>query len=64
MRKVYRHECMYQKDRKISNQCPNATCQTLRKTRKSKFQNKQKRREIIKIRDEIETKTNKKLTKN
>jgi hypothetical protein len=32
-RKVYSHECIYQKDRKISNQLPNTTAETPRKTR-------------------------------
>jgi hypothetical protein len=31
-RKVYSHECIYQKDRKISNQKPNTTAETPRKT--------------------------------
>jgi hypothetical protein len=49
-RKVYSHECMYQKDRKISNKRPNATSQTSKKTRTNK---KTSRREIIKIIAEI-----------
>jgi hypothetical protein len=43
-RKVYSHECIYQKDRKISNQWPNTTAETPRKRRISKYQNKQKER--------------------
>jgi hypothetical protein len=56
-RKVYSHECIYKKDRKISNKRPNATSQTPRKIRTTK--SKTSRREIIKIRtkiNEIETK--------
>jgi hypothetical protein len=43
-RNVYNHECIYLKQRKISNKQPNAASQTLRKTRTSKTQNKHKER--------------------
>jgi hypothetical protein len=39
-RKVYSHECVSLKHRKISNEHPNTTSQTPRKTRTSKTQNK------------------------
>jgi hypothetical protein len=43
-KKAYSHECIYQKDRKISNQWPNTTAEIPRKTRINKSQNKQKER--------------------
>jgi hypothetical protein len=43
-RKVYIHECIYQKDRKISNKRPSAVSQTPRKMRASNIKNKQKER--------------------
>jgi hypothetical protein len=59
-RKVYSHEHICQKDEKISNQWPNTTAETPKKTRTNKSQ-----KEIIKIRAEInEIETNKKHTKN
>jgi hypothetical protein len=62
-RKVYSHECIYWKDRKIPNQWHNATSQTLEKHELAKPKTS-RRREIIKIRSEInEIETNKKNTK-
>jgi hypothetical protein len=60
-RKVYSHESMSEKHSTISNKQPNATTQTHRKTRTSKFQNKEKDRHIrirAKI-NEIESKKEK-----
>jgi hypothetical protein len=52
-RKVYTHECIYQKDRKTSNKGPTATSQTPRKKKEQAKPKTNRRREVIKIRGEI-----------
>jgi hypothetical protein len=62
-RKVYSHECIYQKDRKISNDLM-LHLKLLEKQEQAKAK-RSRRREIIKIRAKInEIETNKKNTKN